>query len=161
MARKEQETKVESGRSAAPSPCPRPGSLKTVEKVRAEMARLYRDCRQGTVSPQDGARLTFMLVNLAKLVEFQEQREERRRLDNDQQHDQGLVSRLVEILEVGIAAGEKHKGEDHEADQGDEQKVLPVVEDQKPDEVQPQRRQFYIPAIPDHVTRFREWSQGR
>ena len=37
-----------------------------------EMARVYRDSRQGRIDIQDGTRLVYMLAQIAKLIEVSE-----------------------------------------------------------------------------------------
>lgn len=48
---------------------PKVGPLTTLTRVRAELARVYKDARQGLVSTPDASRLAFVLMSLAKLIE--------------------------------------------------------------------------------------------
>ena len=43
--------------------------LRSVDDVRAEMARVYREVRSKKLSAADGARLIYMLTQLARVVE--------------------------------------------------------------------------------------------
>lgn len=52
-----------------PSLPPRVGPLNTAQRVRAELARVYKDARQGTISTQDASRLAFILTALYKVIE--------------------------------------------------------------------------------------------
>jgi hypothetical protein len=45
------------------------GPLTTLSRVRAELARVYKDARQGTIETADASRLAFILVSLGKLIE--------------------------------------------------------------------------------------------
>ncbi|MBZ0145041.1 MAG: hypothetical protein K8F56_15825 [Rhodocyclaceae bacterium] len=53
-------------------PTPRRIDLATLEQVRQEMARVYRDMRAGSIESQDGTRLVYVLAQLAKLHESTE-----------------------------------------------------------------------------------------
>lgn len=59
--------------------------LRTFRQVREELARVYRDARQGRIESQDATRLAFILDQLRKAIEADE-----------------LLSR-VEALEAGSA----------------------------------------------------------
>jgi hypothetical protein len=50
-------------------PTPSRIDLKTIDDVRLEMARVYRDMRAGTVQTQDGTRLAYVLAQIGKLIE--------------------------------------------------------------------------------------------
>lgn len=63
MKKEEQPTGSESVRKV------RVGGLKNLSSVRGELARIYRDCRQGVLECQEGTKLTYILVNLAKIIE--------------------------------------------------------------------------------------------
>jgi hypothetical protein len=52
-----------------PPPPPKVGPLTTISRVRAELARVYRDARQGTIETSDATRLAFILVSLGRLIE--------------------------------------------------------------------------------------------
>jgi hypothetical protein len=45
------------------------GKLATLQQVRREMSRVYRDARNGKITTSNGSRLTFMLLSIAKLLE--------------------------------------------------------------------------------------------
>ena len=45
-------------------------NLNDLDGVRREMARVYRDMRQGSVATQDGARLVYVLGELRKMFEI-------------------------------------------------------------------------------------------
>lgn len=53
-------------------PTPRRIDLATLEQVRQEMARVYRDMRVGSIESQEGTRLVYVLAQLAKLHESTE-----------------------------------------------------------------------------------------
>jgi hypothetical protein len=57
-----------SGEVLAPTP-PRI-NLSTIDDVRLEMARVYRDMRSKGIDPQDGTRLTYVLAQLGKMHEL-------------------------------------------------------------------------------------------
>jgi hypothetical protein len=42
--------------------------LKTADDIRLEMARLYRDARQGRIDPSDASRLVYVLAQLGKMI---------------------------------------------------------------------------------------------
>lgn len=46
--------------------------LKTLKQVRTEMARVYREVRNGQMYSTEGARLVFMLAQIGKMVELSE-----------------------------------------------------------------------------------------
>jgi hypothetical protein len=43
--------------------------LKTIDDVRVEMARVYRDMRAGRIDTADGTKLGFVLAQLGKLLQ--------------------------------------------------------------------------------------------
>ena len=43
--------------------------LKTIDDVRVEMARVYRDMRGGRIDPADGTKLAYVLSMIGKLIE--------------------------------------------------------------------------------------------
>jgi hypothetical protein len=57
------------GKELSLDPTPRVGRLDTLTAVRRELAKVYKDARTGKLDPQDGTRLGFLLVSLAKLIE--------------------------------------------------------------------------------------------
>jgi hypothetical protein len=52
-----------------PPPPPRVGPLNTIQRIRGEMARLYKEARAGAVKTEDASRLAFILMSLARLIE--------------------------------------------------------------------------------------------
>jgi hypothetical protein len=50
-------------------PTPKEIKLKTADDVRLEMARVYRDMRQGRIESQEGTRLVYVLSALNKAIE--------------------------------------------------------------------------------------------
>jgi len=56
----------------AATPRPRRPSLQTLPEVRREMARVYRDMRHGRIEMQDGTRLTYVLTQVAKVIQVAE-----------------------------------------------------------------------------------------
>lgn len=74
------------GSTLKPLPAPRRIDLKTLEQVRAEMARIYRDMRQGRIESQDGTRYAYVLDRVAKLIELGDLE---RRLDQLEEHIHG------------------------------------------------------------------------
>ncbi len=51
-------------------PTPQKINLSTIDDVRREMARVYRDMRSKEIDPQDGTRLTYVLAQLGKMHEL-------------------------------------------------------------------------------------------
>jgi hypothetical protein len=43
--------------------------LKTIESVRLEMSRVYRECRTGALDPAIATKLTFILGQIGRLIE--------------------------------------------------------------------------------------------
>ena len=43
--------------------------LKTIDDVRVEMARVYRDMRSGRIDKSEGTKLAFVLAQLGRLIE--------------------------------------------------------------------------------------------
>jgi uncharacterized protein YjhX (UPF0386 family) len=50
-------------------PTPYRIDLKTLDDVRVEMARVYRDMRTGRIESQDGTRLVYVLAQIGKIIE--------------------------------------------------------------------------------------------
>lgn len=46
--------------------------LKTIDDVRLEMARVYREMRSGNMEAQQGTRLVYVLSQIGKLIEAHE-----------------------------------------------------------------------------------------
>jgi hypothetical protein len=44
--------------------------LQTLDDVRVEMARIYRDVKAGRRDTADGSRMTFMLAQIGKMIEL-------------------------------------------------------------------------------------------
>jgi hypothetical protein len=61
------ESNARSGIAFLPTP-PRI-DLKTIDDVRVEMARVYRDMRAGKLETADGTKLAYVLSQLGKLIE--------------------------------------------------------------------------------------------
>lgn len=53
-------------------PTPSRIDLKTIDDIRLEMARVYRDMRNKTIETQDGTRLVYVLAAMGKLIELHE-----------------------------------------------------------------------------------------
>jgi hypothetical protein len=51
---------------------PRRIDLKTLEQVRSEMARVYREMRNGNIESQDGTRFVYVLGQIGKLIEAEQ-----------------------------------------------------------------------------------------
>jgi hypothetical protein len=57
--------------TAVPTPLRRRAiDLATLNDVRREMCRLYRDMRTKRMDPQDGTRMTYVLSQIAKILEL-------------------------------------------------------------------------------------------
>jgi hypothetical protein len=50
-------------------PTPSRIDLKTIDDVRVEMARVYRDMRAGRIDTADGTKLAYVLAQIGKLIE--------------------------------------------------------------------------------------------
>ena len=57
------------GRAIALLPTPSRIDLKTIDDVRVEMARVYRDMRASRIDTADGTKLAFVLAQIGKLIE--------------------------------------------------------------------------------------------
>lgn len=57
------------GASGELLPHPKEIKLKTADDVRLEMARVYRDMRQGRIDTADGTKLTYVLTAITKAIE--------------------------------------------------------------------------------------------
>lgn len=72
---------------ADPSPRSRRGKvsvgLKKIEDVRLEMSRVYRDCRNGVIDATVGAKLTFILASIGRLIETGDLERRIEQLEND------------------------------------------------------------------------------
>ena len=53
-------------------PTPRRVDLATIDDVRLEMAKVYREMKSGDIPTQDGTRLTYVLSQIGKLIEAHE-----------------------------------------------------------------------------------------
>ena len=55
-----------------PSPLRRGPVLETLTDVRREMARVYRNMRHGRIDTQDATRMTYVLSQIAKIIQTAE-----------------------------------------------------------------------------------------
>ena len=55
-----------------PSPRRRGPVLETLTDVRREMARVYRNMRHGRIDTQDATRMTYVLTQIAKIIQTAE-----------------------------------------------------------------------------------------
>jgi hypothetical protein len=55
-----------------PTPGRRKPQLTSMEGVRVEMSRIYREMESGKRDSQDGSRLVYVLTQIAKVLEFTE-----------------------------------------------------------------------------------------
>ena len=62
------------GQLLAPAPTSRPRRpvLQTLPDVRREMARVYRQMRHGRIDTQDATRMTYVLTQIAKIIQVSE-----------------------------------------------------------------------------------------
>lgn len=67
---KQNEPATIDGASLHVLPTPPTIHLKTIDQVRLEMAKVYRDCRHGRLEVGDGAKLVFMLGQIGKMIEL-------------------------------------------------------------------------------------------
>jgi hypothetical protein len=71
-----QELQVSEGANYVPAPkvvalrTRRGPELASLEDIRREMSKVYRQCRAGKIRPEDGSRYTFMLVQIARVIEI-------------------------------------------------------------------------------------------
>ncbi|MBL8497330.1 hypothetical protein ABF87_04330 [Nitrosomonas sp. JL21] len=74
MTRKKaaKQSEVVEGELIPAEPTSRQIKLVTVMDCKREMARVYRDSRQGRIDIQDGTRLVYMLAQVGKLIEVSE-----------------------------------------------------------------------------------------
>jgi hypothetical protein len=63
------EAEIVAGSAIAVLPTPPRIDLKTIDDVRVEAARVYRDMRAGRIEPAIGTRLVYVLSVLGKLIE--------------------------------------------------------------------------------------------
>jgi len=49
---------------------PREIHLKSIDQVRLEMAKVYRDMRLGKMPTHDGTRLVYVLAQIGKMIEL-------------------------------------------------------------------------------------------
>lgn len=57
--------------------------LSTINAVRVEMARLYREAKAGRIAPADASRLAFILGQVGKLIEVGSLEARLNALEND------------------------------------------------------------------------------
>ena len=60
------------GESGELIPTPARIDLKSIDDVRLEMARVYREMRGGVIETQKGTRLVYVLAAIGKLIELHE-----------------------------------------------------------------------------------------
>ncbi len=60
------------GESLELIPTPARIDLKSINDIRLEMARVYREMRSKTIETQDGTRLVYVLAAMGKLIELHE-----------------------------------------------------------------------------------------
>lgn len=67
----QEEPRADADDEAAPPPAGRPRRIRltTVDDVRAETARLYREMRTGRIAVKDGYTMTMALAQLARMTE--------------------------------------------------------------------------------------------
>lgn len=53
-------------------PTPSRMDLKSIDDIRLEMARVYREMRGNTIETQHGSRLVYVLSQIGKLIELHE-----------------------------------------------------------------------------------------
>ena len=84
MKRTTKPTETRAASASGVVPTPRRINLDSVENVRREMARVYRDMRTGKIPSGEGTRLAFVLAQLGKLLETSvlEKRIEQLELEN-------------------------------------------------------------------------------
>lgn len=74
-------------------PTTRQIKLVTVMDCKREMARVYRDSRQGRIDIQDGTRLVYMLAQVGKLIEVSELEKRVEVLEKEQNEKSGTKNR--------------------------------------------------------------------
>lgn len=60
------------GKSMELEPTPSRIDLKTIDDIRLEMARVYREMRSNAIEAQQGTRLVYVLSAIGKLIELHE-----------------------------------------------------------------------------------------
>jgi hypothetical protein len=66
----DESTENRTGRALRLLPTPSPTiHLKTLDDVRVEMAKVYRDMKRGKLPGQDGTRLVYVLSQLGRVIE--------------------------------------------------------------------------------------------
>jgi hypothetical protein len=58
------------GKSGEVLPTPSRIDLKSIDDVRLEMARVYRDMKAGGIEKSDGTKLVYVLSQIGKLIEL-------------------------------------------------------------------------------------------
>ena len=51
-------------------PTPAKIDLKTIDDVRLEMAKVYREMKSGKIETSDGTKLVYVLVQIGKMIEL-------------------------------------------------------------------------------------------
>lgn len=75
------------GESMELIPTPARIDLKSIDDVRLEMARVYRDMKSGEIETSDGTKLVYVLGQIGKMIEV---------------HD---IEKRIELLEAGETGG--------------------------------------------------------
>ena len=53
-------------------PSPRQINLKSLDDVRLEMSKVYRDMRKQKIEPADGTKLVYVLSQIGKIIQLDE-----------------------------------------------------------------------------------------
>lgn len=77
------------GESMELIPSPIKIDLKTIDDVRLEMARVYRQMKSGQIETSDGTKLVYVLSAIGKMIEV---------------HD---IEKRIELLEAGETGGQR------------------------------------------------------
>lgn len=75
------------GKSMELIPPPAKIDLKSIDDVRLEMARVYRQMKSGEIETSDGTKLVYVLSQIGKMIEV---------------HD---IEKRIELLEAGESGG--------------------------------------------------------
>lgn len=67
-----------------PTPPASPINLHDLSAVRRELAKVYRDARSGRIDTQDGTRLAYVLLQIAKLHEIEDFERRIKQLESNQ-----------------------------------------------------------------------------
>jgi len=75
------------GKSMELIPTPAKIDLKSIDDIRLEMARVYRDMKAGIIETSDGTKLVYVLGQIGKMIEVHE------------------IEKRIELLESGETGG--------------------------------------------------------